>query len=73
MTICLCLFVRLCLGHCHHQETSFQKIYGLYGLKHHTMEINGDVTMTNDERTNEQTNKSENRASLQIDKGLLDC
>ena len=23
---------------------SFQKIYGLYGLKHHIVEINGDVT-----------------------------
>ena len=56
----------------HHQMISFQKIYGLYGLKHHTMEINGDVTM----KTNKQTNKqqeSENRASQQIDKGRLDC
>ena len=25
--------------------TSFQKIYGLYSLKQHSMEINGDVTM----------------------------
>merc|ERR1712203_607962 len=25
---------------CHHQMISFQKIYGLYGLKHYTMEIN---------------------------------
>ena len=24
---------------------SFHKIYGLYGLKHHAMEINGDVTI----------------------------
>ena len=40
----------------------------LYGLKHHTMEINGDVTM----ETNEQP-ESENKASQQIDKGLLDC
>ena len=24
---------------------SFQKIYGLYGLKHHTVEINGNVTL----------------------------
>ena len=24
--------------------TSFQKIYGLYGLKHHIVEISGDVT-----------------------------
>ena len=23
----------------------FQKIYGLYGLEHHTVEINGDVTL----------------------------
>ena len=23
---------------------SFQKIYGLYGLKHHIVEISGDVT-----------------------------
>ena len=30
---------------CHHQMISFQKIYGLFGLKHHTTEINGDVTM----------------------------
>ena len=65
--VCLCLFVSIRLGHCHHQMISFQKIYGLYGLKHHTMEINGDVTM----ETNEQ--QSENRASHQIDKGLLDC
>ena len=41
----------------HHQMISFQKIYGLYGLKHHTMEINGDVTMETNERTNEQTIK----------------
>ena len=47
---------------------SFQKIYGLYGLKHHTMEINGDVIMETNERM-----ESENRASQQIDKGLLDC
>ena len=43
---------------------SFQKIYGLYGLKHHTMEINGDVTMeTNDEQT-----ISGNRASQKLTK-----
>ena len=24
---------------------SFQKIYGLYGLKHDTVEINGNVTL----------------------------
>ena len=47
---------------------SFQKIYGLYGQKHHSMEINGDVTM----ETNKQP-ESENNASQQIDKRLLDC
>ena len=70
--VCLCLFVSIRLSHCHHQMISFQKINGLYGLKHHTMEINGDVTMETNEQTNKQT-ESENRASLQIDKGLLDC
>ena len=36
--------------------TSFQKIYGLYGLKHHIVLISGDVTKAGrtDERTNEQ-------------------
>ena len=31
-------------------------MYGLYGLKHHTAEISGDVTMRDggDEQTNEQ-------------------
>ena len=33
---------------------SFQKMYGLYGLKHHIVEISGDVTDAG--RTNEQTN-----------------
>ena len=33
---------------------SFQKIYGLYGLKHHRVEISGDVTDAG--RTDEQTN-----------------
>ena len=36
--------------------TSFQKIYGLYGLKHHIVEISGDVTKVG--RTG-QTNKKE--------------
>ena len=70
LNVCLCLFVSIRLGHCHHQVISFQKIYGLYGLKHHTMEINGDVTM---ERTNDKQTESENRASQPFDKGLLDC
>ena len=34
------------------------------------MEINGDVTMETDKQTNKQP-ESENRASQQIDKGLL--
>ena len=33
---------------------SFQKIYGSYGLEHHTVEINGDVTMRTDGQTNKQ-------------------
>ena len=32
---------------------SSHKIYGLYGLKHHIVEIRGDVTMRDDERTTE--------------------
>ena len=32
---------------------SFQKMYGLYGLKHHIVEISGDVTNP-DRRTDEQ-------------------
>ena len=31
---------------------SFQKMYGLYGLKHHTVERGGDVT--DEGRTNDQ-------------------
>ena len=42
---CLCLLVSFPLGQCHHQMISFRKIYGLYGLEHHTVEINGDVTL----------------------------
>ena len=45
VSVCLCLFACLRLGHCHHWMTSFQKIYGLYGLEQHTVEINGDVSM----------------------------
>ena len=36
--------------------TSFQKIYGLYGLKHHIVEISGDVTKAGRDK---QTNKKE--------------
>ena len=39
---------------------SFQKMYGLYGLKHHIVEISGDVTDAG--RTNKQTT-SEDRAT----------
>ena len=39
------------LGHCHHQMISFKKLYGFYGLEYHTVEINGDVTMGNDQPT----------------------
>ena len=33
---------------------SFKKIYGLYGLEHHTVEISGDVTMRTDGQTNDK-------------------
>ena len=43
---------------------SFQKMYGLYGLKHHIVEISGDVTDASmrDGQTNKQTT-SEDRAT----------
>ena len=37
---------------------SFQKIFGLYGLKHHIVEISGDVTDA-DGRTDKQQGKIE--------------
>ena len=64
VSVCLCLciylFVSLRLSHYRHQMISFQKIYGLYGLKHHTVKINGDVTM----ETNKQTNKQQGNIEL---------
>ena len=36
---------------------SSQKIYGLYGLKHHIVEVRGDVTMRDGRRTTTTTNK----------------
>ena len=41
------LFACLCLGRGHHQMISFQKIYGLYGLKRHTGEKRSDVALAN--------------------------
>ena len=56
LCLCICLFVSLCLSHYHHQMISFHKIYGLYGLENHTVEINGDVTMVTDGQTDKQRN-----------------
>ena len=43
------------VGHWIVGVTSFQKIYGLYGLKHHIVEISGDVTKAGrDGQTNKQ-------------------
>ena len=39
--------------------TSFQKIYGLYGLKHHIVEISGDVTKAG--RTDGRTDGTKER------------
>ena len=65
LCLCICLFVSLRLSHYHHQMMSFKKIYGLYGLEHHTVEIDGDVTMRTDKQTNERT--SEYRATQSMD------
>ena len=50
-------------------------MYGLYGLKHHTVEISGDVTDAGrtDERTNERTNErtKEDNATQPLDAGRL--
>ena len=35
---------------------SFQKMYGLYGLKHHIVEISGDITDAGQDRTRRQVN-----------------
>ena len=45
--------------------TSFQKIYGLYGLKHHILEISGDVTDM-DRRTNKRTTSKDRATQLLI-------
>ena len=55
LCLCICLFVSLCLGHCHRQMTSFQKIYGLYGLGHHIVEMNGDATMRDQQQPTEDS------------------
>ena len=34
---------------------SFQKMYGLYGLKHHIVEISGDVTDPDERQVNRAT------------------
>ena len=43
---------------------SFQKIFGLYGLKHHIVEISGDVTDAG--RTDEQTTSEDSATQLLI-------
>ena len=48
---------------------SFQKMYGLYGLKHHTVEISGDVTDAG--RTNERRQTREDNATQPLDAGRL--
>ena len=46
---------------------SFQKIFGLYGLKHHIVEISGDVTDAGrDKRTNKQTTSKDRATQLLI-------
>ena len=43
----------------------FQKIFVLYGLKHHIVEISGDVTDP-DKQTNEQTTRKHRATQLLI-------
>ena len=50
---------------------SFQKMYGLYGLKHHIVEISGDVTDAG--RTNEQTTSEYMATQLLICELILWC
>ena len=48
---------------------SFQKMYGLYGLKHHIVEISGDVTdagRTTNKQTNKQTTSKDRATQLLI-------
>ena len=73
LCLCICLFVSLRLVHCHHQMISFQKIYGLYGLEHHIVEINGDVTDAGrtDERRRRRRRTREDRATQPMDAGWL--
>ena len=47
---------------------SFQKIFGLYGLNHHIVEISGDVTDAG--RTNKRQTR-EDRATQPMDAGWL--
>ena len=42
-------------------DICFQKMYGLYGLKHHIVEVSADVT--NAGRTNERTATREDSAT----------
>ena len=44
-------------------------MYGLYGLKHHTVEISGDVT--NAGRTNERRQTREDNATQPLEAGRL--
>ena len=65
--VCLCLFCKSSSR----QIISFQKIYGLYGLEHHMVEISGDVTDVG--RTNERTNERtrEDSATQPMEAGWL--
>ena len=53
------------VGHWIIGVTSFQKIYGLYGLKHHIVDISGDVTKAGrDGRTDGQTTRKDRATQL---------
>ena len=53
---------------------SFQKIYDLYGLEHHAVEINGDVTMrTDDKQVNTEYSATQSMDSVRLSFAITLC
>ena len=61
--LCICVIVYETLGNISFDilgPRAFRKMYGVYGLKHHTVDISGDVT---DAGRRQRTTTSEDRAT----------
>ena len=61
--VCVCVSLSFCKSSSQSlQMISFKKIYGLYGLEHHTVKINGgkEKEMSPWRRTNKQTDEQVN-------------